>query len=158
MATPAKGELSLSTLLKSLTVVQHPSTYVFATILTSSQLPVPLSDVLLVFQEPCTSSLSSSISNTASEMTTLILTQDLAIKYSIDYTFPSTMLTCNVHSSLDAVGFMAEMGRVLTAEGIGCNVIAGYFHDHLFVPIERAADAVSVLEGLREKASREGGD
>jgi uncharacterized protein len=157
MGSTSTGELSLWTLLRTLTIVQHPATYVFATVPTSTQLPFPLSDVLLIFREPCTSSSTTHSTNaTAAEMTTLILTQDIAITHSVDHTFPSKMLTCNVHSSLDAVGFMAEMSRVLTEEGIGCNVIAGYFHDHLFVPVDKVGDAVRVLEGLKEQALRLG--
>lgn len=57
-------------------------------------------------------------------------------------------ITLTVHSSLLAVGLTAAVSSALAAEGISCNVIAGYHHDHLLVPVERAHDAIAVLEAL----------
>jgi uncharacterized protein len=53
-----------------------------------------------------------------------------------------------VHSALAAVGLTAAVSQALTSQGISCNVIAGYFHDHLLVPIDRVADATRALEEL----------
>jgi len=50
-----------------------------------------------------------------------------------------------VHSSLEAVGLTAAVSARLTSAGISCNVLAGFEHDHLLVPVERADDAVSAL-------------
>lgn len=55
------------------------------------------------------------------------------------------MITLNVHSSLDAVGFMAVIATGLAAEGMGVNPVAGFHHDHTFVPEGRAEDAMRVL-------------
>lgn len=54
-------------------------------------------------------------------------------------------LSLTVQSSLEAVGLTAAVSAMLTAEGIPCNVLAGYYHDHLLVPIERVDDAIRVL-------------
>jgi len=54
-----------------------------------------------------------------------------------------------VHSTLDAVGLTAAMSRVLTEHNIPCNVLAGYYHDHLLVPLELADQAIAALESLR---------
>lgn len=62
------------------------------------------------------------------------------------------MLTCAVHSSLEAVGFMAVLATALAESGISANPVSGWFHDHLFVPVHRAEEAVRVLEGVRERA------
>jgi hypothetical protein len=58
------------------------------------------------------------------------------------------MITLNVHSSLEAVGFMAAVTNVLTEQKIGCNPVSGYFHDHLFVPLGREEDALAALTKL----------
>ena len=64
------------------------------------------------------------------------------------YTFPCRMITCNIHSSLDAVGFMPRLTGVLASKGIGCNPVSAFFHDHLFVSQSRAQEALTALEGL----------
>lgn len=62
--------------------------------------------------------------------------------------FVGVWLTLTVWSSLEAVGLTAAVSSALADAGIACNVIAGYHHDHLIVPVERADEAVSVLCGL----------
>lgn len=62
------------------------------------------------------------------------------------------MITLDVHSSLEAVGFMAVISKALAENGIGCNPVSGFFHDHCFVPVERGEDGVKVLRGLAEGA------
>lgn len=57
-------------------------------------------------------------------------------------------ITMTVHSGLDAVGMTAAMASALTARGISANVVAGYYHDHLFVPWARRDDAVAALDAL----------
>ncbi|KAK7197941.1 ACT domain containing protein [Novymonas esmeraldas] len=63
-------------------------------------------------------------------------------------------ITMRIHSSLSAVGFTAAFSRVLTDAGISCNVFAGYYHDHIFVPVERSADAISTLTALAAASSQ----
>ena len=58
-----------------------------------------------------------------------------------------------MHSDLAAVGLTAAFSQALAQAGIGCNVVAGTVHDHLFVPAERAADAMAVLQALQEDAA-----
>ena len=62
-------------------------------------------------------------------------------------------VTLTVHSSLDAVGLLAAVARALADAGIACNAVAGFYHDHLFVPEARAEDAVAVLARLAAGAS-----
>lgn len=57
-------------------------------------------------------------------------------------------ITMCIHSSLSAVGFTAAFSRALTDAGISCNVFAGYFHDHIFVPFAEKMKAMDVLLGL----------
>ena len=56
-------------------------------------------------------------------------------------------------SALEAVGLTAAISTALTRDGISCNVIAGYHHDHLFVPTDRAQDTMSVLAALAHTRS-----
>lgn len=65
---------------------------------------------------------------------------------------PMSRITLRVHSSLLAVGLTAAVATALAAEGIGCNVVAGFFHDHLLVPAERGGDALAVLRSLQDRS------
>jgi hypothetical protein len=58
-------------------------------------------------------------------------------------------LTLAVHSSLEAVGLTAHVSGVLAQEDIPCNVLAGYHHDHLLVPLDRADRAIELLTAAR---------
>ncbi|KAK1974469.1 ACT domain-containing protein [Colletotrichum cereale] len=140
MAAPL-GETSLHTLLSTLKAVLDPETYVFVT-LPPGAAPPPLADVRLLFRER--------------EGLTLVTTLATATARGLEHVFRSRMITLDVHSSLEAVGFMAVVAARLAARGIGVNPVSGYFHDHLFVPEGREAEAVEELEKLAlEHARRE---
>lgn len=68
----------------------------------------------------------------------------------IGFRFATTYrsVTLGIHSSLESVGLTASVTRHLAARGISVNVIAGYYHDHLFVPTARAEEAVEALQQL----------
>ncbi|SDZ00869.1 hypothetical protein SAMN05444004_10520 [Jannaschia faecimaris] len=89
------------------------------------------------------------------EGTTLIVSEAVALAEGLDAVFPSRMITLNVHSALDAVGFLAPIANRLAAEGMGVNPVAGFFHDHLFIPAHRADDAMRTLLEMRD-AARDG--
>jgi hypothetical protein len=57
-------------------------------------------------------------------------------------------ITLMVHSALEGVGLTAAVSGALAGAGIACNVVAGFHHDHLFVPWERREEALAVLERL----------
>jgi hypothetical protein len=67
--------------------------------------------------------------------------------------FRSRMIKLTIHSSLDAVGFMAAIARKLAQAGIPANPISAFFHDYLFVPADRADDAMRALTELMEGAA-----
>jgi uncharacterized protein len=73
-----------------------------------------------------------------------------AERYRLSYTFKSRLITLNVHSSLEAVGFLAVLSAQLARARIPCNAIAGYFHDHILVPDERADEALIALRAIRD--------
>jgi hypothetical protein len=62
-------------------------------------------------------------------------------------------ITLQVHSALDGVGLTAAVATALDEAGIACNVVAGFHHDHLFVPWERREDALAVLSDLSARAA-----
>jgi uncharacterized protein len=78
----------------------------------------------------------------------LVLDREAADRGGLDYDFVAAMITLGVRSRLDAVGLTAVVSSVLAEAGISCNVVAGYFHDHLFVPVERAEEALELLDRL----------
>lgn len=131
------GGTDLAALLAGMRPVLRPGVFVFATVPHGQELPAGL-DPLMVFAEE--------------EGRTLILRAQDAAAAGIPSEFPSRMITLQVHSSLDAVGFLAAITRALAAEGMGVNPVAGFFHDHLFVPESRAEDAMRVLEGMAASA------
>lgn len=83
------------------------------------------------------------------EGTTVVATVAEAERRGWPTGFRAAWLTIEVHSSLDAVGLTAAMSRVLTEHNIPCNVLAGYYHDHLLVPLDLAEQAVAALESLQ---------
>lgn len=82
---------------------------------------------------------------------TVVVPVDVAHSRGITPDFVAAWLTLRVHSSLDAVGLTAAFAAALTSEGISCNVIAGYHHDHLLVPADRADDAIAAVDSLRSR-------
>jgi hypothetical protein len=57
-------------------------------------------------------------------------------------------ITLGIHSSLSAVGLTAGIAAALAARGISANIIAGFHHDHVFVPWGRRGEAIAALEAL----------
>lgn len=62
-------------------------------------------------------------------------------------------ITLRVHSALEAVGLTAAVAQELATAGLSCNVVAGFHHDHLFVPHGRAQEAVALLEDLAHRSA-----
>ena len=115
----------------------HDGTFVFATLPSAHAIP-PDINVVMSFQE--------------AEGLTLILEQSEASRAGVAAIFPSRMITLEVHSSLGAVGFIAAISARLAAAGMGVNPVAAFYHDHLFVPVDRADDAMRILQRLAEEA------
>jgi len=128
----SKGEQNLDVLIQSMQPSLHPSTYVFVTVEPSFALSTV--NPLMQFHEK--------------EGITLILEKGKAIDAGLLCAFPCRMITLNIHSSLDAVGFLARITNELAALDMGVNPVSGYYHDHLFVPEDRAEDAIQALKKL----------
>lgn len=88
----------------------------------------------------------------------MVLTKENADKAGLKYESIFKCITLNVHSSLEAVGLTAEVSRRLAQRGVSANIMAAYYHDHILVPAEKAADALSALRDLScrhtEKSSK----
>jgi hypothetical protein len=124
-----EGESDLDKLLKTMKPVLNNGDYVFCT--SSDLKQIDLADIVLFFKEQ--------------EGITVILEQQTADRLKLEYFFVASWITLTVHSSLAAVGLTAAFSKALTEENISCNVVAGYFHDHIFVDKKDAEKAMAVL-------------
>ena len=82
---------------------------------------------------------------------TAIVEKGDADRLSLPCVFEARLITLAVHSSLEAVGFLAIVTAALAQENIPCNVISAYYHDHLLVPVARADEAMALLNTLRSR-------
>ncbi len=126
------GEVNLDVLLSSMTATLVDGVYVFVT-LKDRAVPATLEPRMMF---------------TEAEGTTLILTKEEAEAAALDYEFPCRMITLEVHSSLEAVGFIARIATELANANMGVNPVSGFYHDHLFVPDGRQDDALRILQRI----------
>lgn len=127
------GETDLGAMLSGLVVGQRPGRFT----LVSLDQPVNLGagvEALIVEAEGITA----------------VVTQELANAQSWNYDFDGAWLTLEVHSSLEAVGLTAAVSVALAQLGIPCNVLAGFYHDHLLVPSARCHEALVCLASLSD--------
>lgn len=82
------------------------------------------------------------------EGVTLILLKSDADAAAIEGEFECQKITLHIHSALEAVGFMAAISNKLKDVGVPCNVVAGYYHDHLFIPVDKVETAMAALSEL----------
>ena len=127
------GERDLNALLGRMKPELRPGTFVFCTIAADETIPAAL-DPLLLFREQ--------------EGTTVVAPLEDAERAGLRYEFASRLITLTVHSALDAVGFLAAITARLADAGIGVNAVSAFHHDHLFVPVDRADEALAVLREM----------
>jgi uncharacterized protein len=125
------GETNLDILLRSMRPMRREGEYVFCSISHQDQHYSNLDPVCL-FKED--------------EGLTLILDRQQADAAALPYTAIFCMITLSIHSSLEAVGFLAAITGKLAEHGISVNPISAYYHDHLFVPASRAQEAMELLK------------
>ena len=85
---------------------------------------------------------------------TLVIPLDEAKTEGLDYYRVFRRITLEGHSSLEALGLTSVVTSLLAERGITTNVIAGFYHDHMFVPSDRIDEA---MRALKELASNPGG-
>lgn len=88
-----------------------------------------------------------------SEGLSVVLAEADALALGLPIAFSAAWITLDVHSDLVAVGLTAAFSQALAQAGIGCNVVAGTLHDHIFVPVEQANAAMGVLQALQQRAA-----
>ncbi|AZL73461.1 ACT domain-containing protein [Pseudomonas oryziphila] len=126
------GEKSISALLRGMSPVLNEGDFVFCTVAHASAFQG--TDVLGTFREK--------------EGLTAILERERADALGLEYSFVAAWITLTIHSALDAVGLTAAFATALGKAGISCNVIAAFYHDHIFVAKDDAAKAMDVLQAL----------
>jgi hypothetical protein len=131
------GESDLTKLLSVMRPELNPGRYVFATV--GGAVPSGVSPVVTV-AEP--------------EGLTLVVRKEEADAAGLSYDYVAGWITLRIHSALEAVGLTAAVAKQLAEAGLSCNVVAGYHHDHLFVPYQRATLAIALLEDLAQRAAR----
>ncbi|ROM52595.1 acetyltransferase [Pseudomonas poae] len=130
------GETALATLLRSMSPQLNEGDYVFCTV-PDQRIPEGC-EVIGSFREQ--------------EGLTLIVERQQAQQAGLVFEYVAAWITLNVHSALEAVGLTAAFASALGKAGISCNVIAGYYHDHLFVGRADAERAMHVLRQLAADA------
>ena len=130
------GEKVLSTLLESMSPSLDDGQYVF----------VSLDDHEVLAQLAFSQKIKGLF--VEKEGVTVILEAHIADQFGINYDGVFSCITLNVDSSLDAVGLTAAVSTALANRGISANVVAAYYHDHIFVAAKHAEQAVETLESL----------
>lgn len=127
------GEKNLERLLRSMSPALIEGDYVFCTLKNADYGDYAETRPIASFTE--------------TEGLTLVLLKETAENNGFHYEGVFRCLTLSIHSSLEAVGLTAAIAGKLAAHGIAANVIAAYFHDHIFVPSELAESAIGILSG-----------
>jgi uncharacterized protein len=129
------GEVDLARILESMRVVRREGVFVFATIPPGRPLPdVPLAAMVAEV-----------------EGTTVVLDRDAAVGAGVQHEFEAAWLTVEVVTSLQAIGVTASVATALAMRGIPVNVVAGFHHDHLLVPLDQVDEAVAAVDLLRQQ-------
>lgn len=127
------GEDDLAALLRDMKPEMRDGVFVFCTIAANRHLPVSIAP-MLTFRE--------------AEGTTIVIRREESEHLGLPHQFASRLITLTVHSSLDAVGFLAAITARLAQAGISVNAVSAFYHDHLFVPENRAEEALRVLQDI----------
>ena len=125
------GETNLSELIKNMEPVLNDGEYVFASLTSSKLANISRGKTICEMKEK--------------EGVTVVISKEYALQLDLSIDFIMSWITLNIHSSLEAVGLTAAFAKTLGENNISCNVIAGYYHDHIFVGKKDEAEAMKVL-------------
>lgn len=125
---------NLNILLQTMQPELHDGVYVFATL--SEPHTIAAQDIIASIRER--------------EGLSVVVAKEIAQQHDLPITFRAAWITLTVHSDLAAVGLTAAFASALGAANISCNVVAGFHHDHIFVPHEQANLAMQTLLQLQQ--------
>ncbi|MEO6720339.1 MAG: ACT domain-containing protein [Ferruginibacter sp.] len=128
------GETDLSILLKQMNPLLNEGEYVFCAVADTHH--PACKTAICLFKEK--------------EAVTLIMERSLADQFALSYSTVCSWITLAIHSSLEAVGLTAAFSQSLAKEGISCNVVAAFYHDHIFVPQKDAEKTMEILLRFRQ--------
>ena len=128
--------IDLEALLAGMEPTLNPGVFVFATVEALGD--VEPETVVAMIIEP--------------EGLSVVMTEADALRQSIPHDFRSAWITLTVNSALEAVGLTSAFARALGDVNISSNVIAGNYHDHIFVPVDSADAALTALRALQARA------
>ena len=131
-------ESNLDVLLAKMKPELDPEEWVFCNV--DPTFPLAIANPLMVFHER--------------EGTTIVISASAADRFELSYEGRWNRITATVHSALNAVGFIAQLARCLAERNIPANTVSAYHHDHLFVPVNRSAEALRALETLAANSTR----
>lgn len=126
------GESNLAVLLRSAKPEHNSGDYVFCSV--SDLSSVDMDKVCVMVREK--------------EGITLVLKKETADALSMPYSSVFAWITLTIHSSLEAVGLTAAFSTALAKQNISCNVVAAFYHDHIFVGVADLERAIIILNDL----------
>lgn len=129
------GETNLNNLIKNMEPILNEGEYVFASVSNINSIPREMTICEIKEREGVT----------------VVLSKKNAEELGLAFEFIAAWITLNIHSSLEAVGLTAAFASALGKHQISCNVIAGYYHDHIFVDKKDAEQAMRVLWDMTKK-------
>lgn len=129
------GVTDLKELISNMEPILNEGEYVFATVSNIESIPREVTVCEIKEREGITA----------------VVSKENAEKLGLSFEFIASWITLNIHSSLEAIGLTAAFSAALTRNEISCNVIAGYYHDYIFVDKKDKEKAMSVLWEMTEK-------
>lgn len=126
------GITAIERLISEMEPVLHEGEYVFVTVKDIDTIPRALTICEVKEKEGIT----------------VILSKTEANRLNLPFNFVAAWITLTVHSALDAVGLTAAFSTALAEHNMSCNVVAGYYHDHIFVDVKDKERAMEVLSNM----------
>lgn len=130
-----QGETNLEQLIANMEPVLNKGDYVFVSVAEADLATIPRAITIAEIREK--------------EGITLILPRVNAEQLDLPFDFVASWITLMIHSALEAVGLTAAFSAALAQHQISCNVVAGYYHDHIFVAKRDREKAMEVLRELK---------